>query len=603
MGIGCELVDYVNRIGKLEARRHVLTGATMSSAASGMHSPKSRAARLRRVSFHLARFGLFAGIVLLIHQQHRWYQAQQAGADAESISLPQIRSFYPQAAKLGDWNPQHGGRTVLDESGEPLGYFVQTSPKSDRIVGYSGSTNTLIAFDQQGKVLGIEILSSGDTAEHVADIVGDARFMSSLNGLSWEQAASTEEIDAVSGATLTSLAIVDGIRLRLGGQKPSLRFPNPPTVDEVKQVFPTAAELMPRERHPLIQDVVDAQGKRLGGIIRTSPAADDVMGYQGPTDTLVFLDRDNKVLGLSIRGSFDNTKPEDFVGYVRDDDYFKSLFVGKTLEQLASLDPEQAEIEGVSGATMTSMSVAYALPKAAKAALVAKEPARPTFVVAWRDVGTVAVLVFALVLTFSKLRRLRCVRVCFQVVLVVYLGFLNGDMISQALVVGWAQTGVPWRLAPGLVLLSLAALAVPLLSKKQVYCHHVCPFGAAQQLVKNRLPWRVRLPRRLTKLLSLVPALLLLLVIATAISHLPINLAGIEPFDAFLFRIAGWATLAIAVVGLIGSAFIPMAYCRFGCPTGSVLNYLRYNARSGRISRRDVAAIALLLMSVVLQWI
>ena len=28
--------------------------------------------------------------------------------------------------------------------------------------------------------------------------------------------------------------------------------------------------------------------------------------------------------------------------------------------------------------------------------------------------------------------------------------------------------------------------------------------------------------------------------------HLPYSLVGIEPFDAYIFRVAGWATLAVA---------------------------------------------------------
>jgi polyferredoxin len=84
--------------------------------------------------------------------------------------------------------------------------------------------------------------------------------------------------------------------------------------------------------------------------------------------------------------------------------------------------------------------------------------------------------------------------------------------------------------------------------------------------------------------------------------HLPVSLAGIEPFDAFLFRIAGWATLVIALVGLVAAALVPMAYCRFGCPTGAMLDYLRYSARSDRFTRRDVVALALLALAVVIRW-
>ena len=96
----------------------------------------------------------------------------------------------------------------------------------------------------------------------------------------------------------------------------------------------------------------------------------------------------------------------------------------------------------------------------------------------------------------------------------------------------------------------------------------------------------------------MIPATLLVVVLLTAMLHWPLNLAGIEAFDAFFFlQVVGLTSLAIALVGLIASAFVPMAYCRFGCPTGALLNQLRYNAQSARFTRRDSVAIALLAIA------
>jgi polyferredoxin len=81
------------------------------------------------------------------------------------------------------------------------------------------------------------------------------------------------------------------------------------------------------------------------------------------------------------------------------------------------------------------------------------------------------------------------------------------------------------------------------------------------------------------------------------------SLVDIEPFDAYVFRIAGWATISIAIVGLIASRFIPMAYCRYGCPTGAVLQFLRFNADSHRWTIRDTTALALLTLTATLYWL
>ena len=118
----------------------------------------------------------------------------------------------------------------MDVDGRPLGYVVQTSPASDAIIGYSGPTNTLIALDTQHRILGLEILRCGDTPDHLQAVLADRRFLKSFDGLSWQEAAARGKVDGVSGATLTSLAIVEGIVRRLGGTPHSYRFPDPVTV-------------------------------------------------------------------------------------------------------------------------------------------------------------------------------------------------------------------------------------------------------------------------------------------------------------------------------------------------------------------------------------
>jgi len=145
-----------------------------------------------------------------------------------------------------------------------------------------------------------------------------------------------------------------------------------------------------------------------------------------------------------------------------------------------------------------------------------------------------------------------------------------------------------------------AAFLLPLTTRRNIYCTHLCPHGAAQQLLKHRVPWRIKLPRWLSRTLLLIPALLLTWCVIVALTSLPFSLVDIEPFDAWVFRVAGWATITIAIVGLVASLFVPMAYCRFGCPTGALLNYLRFNSRSNRLTRRDWVAMGLVVLALCL---
>src|SRR5947199_71909 len=77
-----------------------------------------------------------------------------------------------------------------------------------------------------------------------------------------------------------------------------------------------------------------------------------------PTDTLIALDNDSRVLGIRIRSSWDT---KEHVRDVAANDYFMKTWNGKTWDQVAGLDPRAAGIEGVSGASLTSMAIANAI--------------------------------------------------------------------------------------------------------------------------------------------------------------------------------------------------------------------------------------------------
>lgn len=518
------------------------------------------------------------------------------------LPLSQVREILPGAAKLNPAKAQDG-LEILDAKGKALGIALQTSPASDHIIGFSGPTNVLLVFDPDQTLLGAVILNSQDTREHVDAVRDDPEFLETLKGQTWEALAEGHlEVDAVSGATLTSLAVWESLVFRLGGEKPaSLRFPDPIAIEDIKPMFPLAKSLGTRKGTYGPMPVYGEEGSEIGTILRTSPAADGVLGYQGPTDVLVGFDMGNRLIGFQIKASFDN---EEYVGYVREDEYFPSLFEGMTPKELSELDLQKAGVEGVSGATMTSQSVAKGLKLAAGESLREKTTppqARSTSVkLAFRDWGTILVLLSGMVIGFTSLRGKKWVRLPFQILLIVYLGFINGDLLSQAVLAGWARHGAPWRSALGLVLLSASAVIMPIVSKQNLYCHQICPHGAMQQLLKNRLPWQVHLPKALHAILLAVPSVLLGVVVIVAINGWAFSLVNLEPFDAYVFRVAGTATLAIFFIGLLASLFVPMAYCRYGCPTGALLNYLRFHGHSERVTRKDAVALGLLALALLM---
>lgn len=383
------------------------------------------------------------------------------------------------------------------------------------------------------------------------------------------------------------------VRLRVEGHDPL-------TISEVSAVLPKATSFRddPGPRGGAF--VYDDSGKQIGYVLRTSPHTDAIIGYRGWTDTLIVFNADLHVVGVRIRTSEDT---REHVGDVKGDPYFLKTWNGKPWEEVARRSPEEQGIEGVSGASMTSMAVAEAIQRRLQMA-DSEAKILPAFRFRIHDAGLACIVVAGMVMAFGKMHGRKWLRRGFQAVVIVYVGFITGDLLAQSLIAGWAGNGLPWRTAPGLVLLLAAALAVPWASRKPLYCMHLCPHGAAQELLSHVAPkrWRIALPKDFARGLRWLPPLLLALVIAVVILMLPIDLAGIEPFDAYLVRAAGWATISIAIAGLAASLFVPMAYCHYGCPTGALLNFVRAHGSADHFGRRDIAAACLVALAAGLSW-
>jgi Na+-translocating ferredoxin:NAD+ oxidoreductase RnfG subunit len=561
---------------------------------------------LRAHAAHAARLAVVAALVWLVHAEHRAFLARQTGADLASLPVDRIRRHLPEAAAIaGDANAIAGGRDLLDAAGERVGTIFKTSPAGDAAIGFSGPTDLLVVCDADQRVAGVEILSSRDTRDHVAAIERDSRYLAAFRGKSLDdlEALATGKVDAVAGSTLTCLAIAEALSLRLGGSAAGSRFAATPTLEDLQKIFPDAVAIEPDAGDPAVIRVQAADRIPLGWALRTSPAADRVIGYQGPTDAVIGFDTAGKVAGVAVLATFDN---EPYVGYVRDDRAFRRVYRGMTIEELAGLDPAATGVEGVSGATMTSQAVAEGIVRAVRAHAAAPATGRSWIASLRRDLdgprlGALGIIAAAIVTAFTRARGTWFGRLALPLAVIAYLGFGAGALLSQAQLWGWAQAGVP-RGAVVLAALAAAAVLLPATTRKNVYCSHLCAHGAAQQVLVRFAKPKRSVPASLRPWLAALPWALLALAILTALLHLPLNLVDLEPFDAYLPAVAGTAALAIFAVGLVASAFYPMAYCRHACPTGALLDHLRLNSRSDCFTWRDALMLACLAAAILAHW-
>ena len=403
--------------------------------------------------------------------------------------------------------------------------------------------------------------------------------------------------------------MIEGLNERLGVGNRISRFPDEPTLEEIQKIFPKATQLRADAGESSIMNVYDHAGIPLGWTLRTTPAADSVIGYQGPTDSLIGFDSTGIAVGFSIRKTFDN---EPYVSYVRDDKSFKKYFIGQTFEEFASADREKSPTEGVSGATMTSQAIAEAIVVASQSAN--KRLNRPSFV---RDVvsriqslnapqwGAVLIIIMGLIIGYTRFRGHWVGRIVLPFLVLTYLGFGAGALLSQVQLWGWAMYGIPQG-ATVLLLLSLLAVGSPATTGRNIYCNQLCAHGAAQQLLKITIPnqrfrFLTRTQKTLGPLIQRVwwfPWTLFVVGALISIFDLKISLVDVEPFDAYLPTIAGTSAIVIFIVSLAVSSLSPMAYCRYGCPTGAMLRYVRLHRRSGRITWQDAVLCGCFLVSL-----
>lgn len=135
-----------------------------------------------------------------------------AGDYADHPPMETVRQYLPDAATI-DFLPEDDIFRVLDQAGDLTGFVVLSGPSMDAITGYSGPTPVMIALDADGVVTGVELMQNTETPGFIRQLHA-AGFFAGWDGLTVEEAAAGE-VDAVSGATMSSEAIAATVRGRL----------------------------------------------------------------------------------------------------------------------------------------------------------------------------------------------------------------------------------------------------------------------------------------------------------------------------------------------------------------------------------------------------
>ena len=319
-------------------------------------------------------------------------------------------------------------------------------------------------------------------------------------------------------------------------------------------------------------------------IVNTKPLAKDVQGYGGPVPLRIHVSKDGVVAAIEAEP---NAETPDFFNQAK---LLLTRWQGKTVDVAMA---ETDKVDAVSGATFSSNAIianmqrglAYANRHTAqsKAATDASgailEGSGSSSASGW-TIGGIAALIVALlgaiVPLFYKSRRWHKVQLVLNVVV---LGLWTGTFVSFTLLMrlfsgGLSLAALATLAAP--LLMVVVALFYPLAGKPGHYCAHVCPFGSAQELAGKLTRRKLRVPVRLNKALNMFRTVLWAVLMVLLLTGTWVAWIDYELFTAFLYSSASVWVVVLAVLFLVLSVWVPRPYCRYVCPTGTLLRGFKH---------------------------
>ncbi len=141
-------------------------------------------------------------------------QIAQRSAQAEIEAMQRIckaETYSEQTTRLNDVDYTY---YIAESAGTAAGYIFTTEHN-----GYGGPVSVMTGIDPQGKILAVEILDvSGETVglgQNAAKPDFTEQFKGKSGQLQVSKTAGEDEIQALTGATITSAAVTDAVNTAL----------------------------------------------------------------------------------------------------------------------------------------------------------------------------------------------------------------------------------------------------------------------------------------------------------------------------------------------------------------------------------------------------
>lgn len=334
-----------------------------------------------------------------------------------------------------------------------------------------------------------------------------------------------------------------------------------PTLDEsVLSIFPNTQALIETDKG--IFKAVGVNDSVRGYLIYSAPFTNSILGYGGPTPLRIAMNPEKKIVDVIMLPGNDETP--SYIKRVKRKGIFESW------DNLTVDEALNKKVEAISGATMSSEAIIETMQH--RLAMVNNSSFEKPF--DWMKlVSNIAVLFVICLALFSFYvpQRAKNIRLLLLSLSTLILGFWQGKMLSLASDYNWIINGINWSASWSLILILGISVTLPLISGKSLYCTYLCPYGALQELIGKVTKRKVVIPEKLRTILVRLRPVYLILIVVALLAGVPLDLANFEPFAAFAIQSASTTVLILAGFFLGLSVFIGRPWCKYFCPTGTLL--------------------------------
>ncbi len=127
--------------------------------------------------------------------------------EIEKNKVREINQALKQIIVDADSFEKQDGYYIAKEGGKEIGRVFSVAP-----IGYSGSVEMLVGIGEEGQVTGVKIIKISETPGLGLNAT-NSKFLSQFkNKTSKDLLEPKKDIDALTGATITSRAVCDGVK-------------------------------------------------------------------------------------------------------------------------------------------------------------------------------------------------------------------------------------------------------------------------------------------------------------------------------------------------------------------------------------------------------